>query len=141
MKKSFLFFILLHFFTCISAQFTDSLSLQSQELFLKANKQESTGWILLGGGAGLAAVGLLVGSVSIWDEIIEGDDTGTTMGEVMMITGLVSMVSSIPVFIASGNNRKKAAALVFIKIENSTYIHQYTKAEKKYPAVALSVRF
>ena len=97
MKSLFLFFLCLLYYINISAQYADSSLTQSSDLLLKAKKQYTVGWILLGGGAGIAAAGLVVGTATIWTNIIEGDDTGTTIGEVMIITGLVSMVSSIPV--------------------------------------------
>lgn len=141
MKKIFFFFLGLLFFTGMSAQVADSSRQQASDLLRKANKQNTAGWIILGGGAGLAAAGLIIGVATVWPSIIEGDNTGTDIGGAMIVTGLAGMVGSIPVFIASGKNRKKAATMVLIKMENSSYMNQYTMAEKRYPAVAFNVRF
>ncbi|MBA2500845.1 MAG: hypothetical protein H0V30_14060 [Chitinophagaceae bacterium] len=142
MKKLLVLLLGLHFFTCISAQYADSASHRQASDFLnKANKQKTTGWILLGAGAGVATIGFIVVSATIWNDLIEGESKGADAGGVLMSAGLVSMVGSIPFFIASGKNRKKAAAIVFIKMENSSKMNQYTMTEKKYPAVALRVGF
>ncbi len=142
MKKFLLFLLGLYFFTSISAQYADSLSHRQASDFLnKANKQKTTGWILLGGGAGVAAIGFIVVSATLWDDLTGGDSKGTDAGSVLMSAGLISMVGSIPFFIASGKNRRKAAVIVFIKMENSSQMNQYTMTEKKYPVVALRVGF
>ena len=141
MKKQILFLLSLLYFLNISAQTVDSSPQQVSILNNKSKKQKSTGWILLGGGAGVTLIGAAIGVANVWDEIIFEERGATDAANVMVISGLVSMAGSIPFFIASGKNRKKAAALVFIKMENSSYVSQYTITEKKYPAITLSVIF
>lgn len=141
MKKQLLFLLALLYISNISAQTVYSSPQQVSILDDKAKKQKTTGWILLGGGAGVALIGSAIGVANVWDEIIFDERGGLDAANVMLITGLVSMAGSIPFFIASGKNRKKAAALVFIKMENSSYASQYTITEKKYPAITLSIIF
>jgi hypothetical protein len=142
MKKLMLLFPGLLLFTLISAQYADSASHQEASmLYKKANKQKTTGWILLGGGAGVTLIGSAIGVANVWDEIIFEERGAVDAATVMVITGLVSMVGSIPFFIASGKNKKKGAGLVFIKIENSTHMNQFATIERKYPAVALKIGF
>ena len=141
MKKQLLFLLALLYISNISAQTVYSSPQQVSILDDKAKKQKTTGWILLGGGAGVALIGSAIGVANVWDEIIFDERGGLDAANVMLITGLVSMAGSIPFFIASGKNRKKAAALVFIKMENSSYASQYTITKKKYPAITLSIIF
>ena len=141
MKKQLLFLLALLYISNISAQTVYSSPQQVSILNNKSKKQKSTGWILLGGGAGVTLIGAAIGVANVWDEIIFEERGATDAANVMVISGLVSMAGSIPFFIASGKNRKKAAALVFIKMENSSYVSQYTITEKKYPAITLSVIF
>ena len=130
MKKQLLFLLALLYISNISAQTVYSSPQQVSILDDKAKKQKTTGWILLGGGAGVALIGSAIGVANVWDEIIFDERGGLDAANVMLITGLVSMAGSIPFFIASGKNRKKAAALVFIKMENSSYASQYTITKK-----------
>lgn len=141
MKRSFLILLCLLYFLNISAQNIESSPQQVLRLSDKAKKQKSTGWILLGGGAGVTLIGAAIGVANVWDEILLEERGAVDAASVMVITGLVSMAGSIPFFIASGKNRKKAAALVFIKMENSSYVSQYTKTDINYPAITLSVSF
>ena|SRR5690606_8377418 len=141
MKRSFLILLCLLYFLNISAQNIESSPQQVLRLSDKAKKQKSTGWILLGGGAGVTLIGAAIGVANVWDEILLEERGAVDAASVMVITGLVSMAGSIPFYIASGKNRKKAAALVFIKMENSSYISQYTKTDINYPAITLSVSF
>jgi len=142
MKKKLLFLLCFLYFSNISAQYDDSTSRQEASiLYNKANKQRSAGWILLGGGAGVAVAGLVIGASSFWPNLIEGDHTGIEVGGAMMITGLAGIAGSIPFFIASGKNKRKAEALVFIKMENSSYVSQYSITKLKYPAITLSISF
>ena len=141
MKRSFLILLCLLYFLNISAQNIESSPQQVLRLSDKAKKQKSTGWILLGGGAGVTLIGAAIGVANVWDEILLEERGAVDAASVMVITGLVSMAGCIPFFIASGKNRKKAAALVFIKMENSSYVSQYTKTDINYPAITLSVSF
>ena len=56
-----------------------------------------------------------------------------------MVTGLASMAGSIPLFIAAGKNRRKAAAAVSFKMENSTIIDQWAISARQYPAITISL--
>ncbi len=83
----------------------------SKEYYLqKSNNQKKTGWILLGGGAVLATVGGIGFSENfgIFTDNATGDGYGF-----MFLTGVISGLSSIPFFISSGNNARRAATITF----------------------------
>jgi hypothetical protein len=83
----------------------------SKEYYLqKSNNQKKTGWILLGGGAVLATVGGIGFSENFG--IFTDNTTGDGYG-FMFLTGVISGLSSIPFFISSGNNARRAATITF----------------------------
>lgn len=104
--------VLIFTFQSVQSQVTDSLTEKSnQEMYdfysLKHKKLKKTGFILLG--AGLAATGgslLLVANASL------SDDSTWTAGGILFIAGSLSTIASIPVFIVSGSNKRKAKAIL-----------------------------
>lgn len=76
----------------------------TREDYLKKSKNQKTAaWILLGGGSALIIAGLLIGNRK---ESSFGD-AGT--GAIIGITGfLAATAGSIPLFIASGRNKRKS---------------------------------
>ena len=82
-------------------------SLPKEDFALKSKHQKTAAWILLGGGAVLTTTGLAITSNKIWEDIIEGRDR--PRGEGAFYTGIVMMGASIPFFILSRKNAKKAS--------------------------------
>lgn len=83
----------------------------SKDYYLqKSSNQKKTGWILLGGGAVLATIGGIGFSENfgIFTDNATGDGYGF-----MFLTGVISGLSSIPFFISSGNNARRAATITF----------------------------
>ncbi len=119
MNKLFtLFALILMSFTSFSQQVNPSPSLTKQDYLNKSHKQKKTGWILLGSGATLFITGLVIPKGELTDQfnyytfekdIYEND--GLKAG--FMIAGTLSMLGSVPFFIASGKNKKKAASISF----------------------------
>ena len=70
----------------------------SSDYTLKSKHQKTAAWIMLSGGAALAVTGVAV-SASNWE---------SSGGDVLLIIGGAAMVSSIPLFIASGKNKKRS---------------------------------
>lgn len=91
MNKQIIFLLSLLYFLNISAQTVDSSPPQVSILNDKAKKQKSTGWILLGGGAGVILIGAAIGVANVLDEIIFEETGAIDAANVMLITGLVSM--------------------------------------------------
>ncbi len=131
MKKYFAATLLLLFVFSVFSQ--DSL--KNKDHFLqKSKKQKTAAWILLGGGATLT----IVAGVILLGQYYVGSDENT-VASVMAYTGLAAMVGSIPLFIASGRNRRKAGASVSIKMEKVTIIRPSLAFTSRYPVVAIRV--
>ncbi len=114
MKKFILFTLILLAFQSVHGQEIDSLSAQTrQELydfhFEKHKKQKKTGLILLGSGL----VATITGTLIARNSDILGDDTeGFDAGASIALLGSLATISSIPVLISSGVNKRKASAYV-----------------------------
>ncbi len=114
MKKFVLFTFILLAFQSVHGQEIDSLSAQTrQELydfhFEKHKKQKKTGLILLGSGLVATITGTLIARNS---DILGEDTEGFDAGASLALLGSLATISSIPVLISSGVNKRKASAYV-----------------------------
>ena len=131
--------------TLVLKLFSQSTPLIKTDCLQKSKKQKTTGFILLGGGAALAIIGTAIGVSSVDDElvsnIIDGESDETyTAGGIMLITGLAAMVGSVPFFIASSRNNKKAhAASAFIKLETMPVVYRQGISKLPYPAACIRI--
>ena len=109
MKTLLLFTAILLLTTHLWAQNTTVIP-NSKEFYLeKSKKQNKTGWFLFGTGIVLSTVGIIGFSNSDFlDSNSETDAYGF-----MILGGAISGLSSIPVFIGSANNARRAASLTF----------------------------
>ena len=142
MKQLLLFCLALLFFIGSIAQYTDtSANRRATDYLNKSNRQKTTGWVLLGGGAALTGIGLIIGSVTLWDEVFSGGESkGFDAASILFSAGLISMAGSIPLFIAAGKNRRKAASFISFKIEKATIVNLWHASISRYPAVAIRIR-
>lgn len=87
----------------------------SQENYLeKSKKQKTAAWILLGGGAAVAVGAAILDVSSDWS-------TSETPYLVALSAGCASMLGSIPLFIASKRNKRKAkSASTYFEIRQNT---------------------
>lgn len=70
----------------------------------QSKRQKSTGWILLGVGTAM-----MVGGAATFESSWGSNDYGTTdFGGVVLLTGIVVDAVSIPFFISSGRNKRRA---------------------------------
>lgn len=80
-------------------------------LLQKSKKQKTAAWIMLGGGTITGLVGSLVAARGLFDFLmLQPDDADKKIGlaGILIITGGAAMFGSIPFFIASGKNKRKA---------------------------------
>lgn len=122
------FFIISH----AGAQFTDTIKpvspkLHSDQLFQKARNQKTAAWVFLGAGAGLAIAGAIIETNAVEKDPLGAlENLGTVgAGGIMVIAGGASMLASVPFFIASGKNRRKA--IVSLNNESNSILHQLHK--------------
>jgi len=125
--------------TAFSQQSNPSKPLTRADYLQKSKNQKTAGWILLGSGAVLSVTGLVIYRNSIEDsnnpfEFLKGKGAGASA------IGFLAMAGSIPLFIASGKNRRKAEASVSFKMENATLIGKCAVSNNRYPAVGILVR-
>ena len=102
MGKLFICTMLLLMATGSFCQQTDSShSLTQQDYLQKSKKQKTAAWVLLGGGAAVAVGAAILDVSSDWNK-------SETPYLVAISIGCASMLGSIPLFIASKRNKRKA---------------------------------
>ena len=134
MKKIILSVILLLLIVTSFCQTTNT-KLSKDYYLQKSKSQKTAAWILLAGGAGLVTVGFITGTSS--DSFA---DNKLTTGAILVATGGAAMLGSIPFFIASGKNKRKAiAASAFFKMETAPVFSSYSVAYVSYPSICIKV--
>lgn len=119
-----------------SQKTNDSLPAVNTDYMAKSKNQKSAGWVLLGGGAVLIGTGFLIGDSK--NSTFDDAATGAILGGI----GVLSAIGSIPLFIASGKNKKKAMrASTFIKKETVPLFHKQSFTQNSYPAFSISLNF
>ena len=102
----------------------------------KSKSQKSTAWVLLGGGSALIIVGYLIGN----NKDASFGDAGT--GIIMGGLGVFSAVGSIPLFIASSRNKRKALnASAYFKFEKIPSMQEAVIMLHSYPTLSLKINF
>lgn len=113
-------------------------SAQSKAGYLqKSKRQKTAAWICLAGGTGLSVIGLSQINVA-------GSDNGTvnnTPGTVLFATGAAAAITSIPLFIAASNNKKKATTVAFNNIKVYNLNSGGIVSSNQVPAVSLQFSF
>jgi hypothetical protein len=124
-------FILLLLLTITAHAFCQQTGrLNKPDNLQKSKHQKTAAWIMLGGGFALAAGGVAV-DVSNWY---------SSGGDVMLIAGSASMLGSIPLFIASSRNKRKAmSASAFFKIERLPIMPCTAFSCHRYPAFSIRI--
>jgi len=102
MKKIAFSLLLLFFFHQAIAQVIPPS--RQQELWQKSKQQRTIGWVLLGGGAAIGAIGLIVFSNHVVEDIFTGKESIEGVGAT--IAGITLMAGSVPFFIMAGKNRR-----------------------------------
>ncbi|MEP7232531.1 MAG: hypothetical protein ABI691_19880 [Ginsengibacter sp.] len=130
MKKLSLIFLISLCSGLVKAQIADTIKpvshkLSADFLFKKSRNQNIIAWILLGAGAGLGIAGLAVGEGAVkrvWSDPVDTTLSTVSTGGALALVGGASMLASIPFFIASGKNRRKAS--VMLKDESVSFSRQ-----------------
>jgi hypothetical protein len=122
-------------------------ALTSEDYLQKSKKQKTGAIILLSGGCVLTTTGMIVGFAGFSENLgsIFGPDPNAgsskeTTGTILAVGGLVMMAGSIPLFIASSKNKKRAAnASAFFKMESAPVIQHGSFVQSSYPAVSVRI--
>jgi hypothetical protein len=136
MKKIIVFMMLLVLSAASFSQPTTNPATTAKTDYLQKSKnQKKTAWIMLGGGASFILLGDLIGN----SKSSSFGDAGT--GFVVAGIGALSMLGSIPLFIASTKNKKKAnnASTLLLKMEAIPAIQRQSFTQYSYPAISLKI--
>ena len=128
MKKIIIFSMLLIIVNAVFSQQAKSSSvLTKQDYLKKSKKQKNVAIVLLSGGGALMLAGMIIpqGDVTYQYDFIYPVTNGTPNGHKndgikssFIIFGTIAAISSIPLFISSTKNKKKAMSFSF-KIETA----------------------
>jgi hypothetical protein len=122
------------------AQNTDNTKTFSKNDYLQKSKNKKTiAWVLLGGGALIDIVGVIVYPKNLG--IL--DNTRTELSRertaaILLITGTTTMLASIP-FTISGHVNKKKAASIGINTQHSHQLKSSSRYNINYPALTLKI--
>jgi len=112
----------------------DSVPVVKTDYLAKSKNQKTAAWVLLGGGTALIGAGFLIGDSK--NSSFDDAATGAVLGGI----GVLSAIGSIPLFIASGKNKKKALNMsTNIKMEKTIIIERQSFVQNSYPAIALKI--
>ena len=140
MKSVTLIIMLIFSMTVFSQQTTPPPAVNTDYL-KKSKTQKTIGWVLAGGGTVTALVSLTsFNFLNIFRSMFgdeEGDDN-IKRGETAFYIGSLAALSSIPFFIASSKNKKKAASLSF-KTQRIPGLQQRNFVYHSYPALSLKL--
>src|SRR5688572_17590363 len=118
----------------LSTSYCQEDAVKYEDYIKKSNRQKTTALILLGAGVAMIITGLLLQSNDNDLNNLTQDITGIGIGG----AGIVCTVISVPVFLASTRNKKKAAALS-IKMEKAMQLQNNKFALMQYPAVSFTI--
>ena len=147
MKKLTILFLLLGSSAMIFGQQNETKHSPAKQAYLaKSKKQKTTAWILLGSGAGLMTTSFIIprGEL-VYDGICIGpycDDKYKNDGikTAFFLAGAVSALGSIPFFIASGKNKRKAAA-ISVKNQVVPQTNNLGLVNRNVPSLNLKINF
>jgi len=117
----------------------------------KSKNQKTAAWILLGGGFALTTTSMLMAAPKVTEDygnvfasVFTGEpvpENDYTAENILLITGTASMLASIPLFIASKKNKRKAIDMsANIKMENARMIQNQSFVQTSYPSIALKIK-
>jgi hypothetical protein len=137
MKKIMIYFLLLALpLTSFCQKINDSAPVIKTDYLAKSKNQKTAAWILLGGGVALIGTGFIVGDSknSTFDD--------AAFGALLAGIGTLSAIGSIPLFIASGKNKRRAMnASALIKMKTVPLIQKQAYIQNSYPSISVSFCF
>ena len=149
--KMIILYILLILPTAIFCQSTlMDLPTVTIDYLKKSKSQKTAAWVLLGGGFALTTTSILIATPKAAEDLTYGfggflsgepaPQNDYTAESILLVTGTAAMLGSIPLFIASGKNKKKALNMsANIKMETATIIEQQSFVQSSYPVIVLKI--
>jgi hypothetical protein len=148
MKKVVILSLLLTFTVTSFCQQTVPNQTTAQTNYLqKSKKQKKVGWVLIAGGAASIVTSIVIpqdGNTGLQIDplggIYEGHKNDGIKGA-FGLTGVVAMLGSIPFFIASGKNKRRAMNVSgFLQMEKAPVLHTTGLATQRFPALAVRLQ-
>jgi uncharacterized protein YdeI (BOF family) len=118
--------------TSFSQQTKPSAAFTKEDYLAKSKSQKTTAWALLGCGAGLVLIGDLIGN----SKGSSFSDAAT--GVVIAGAGVLCMLGSIPAFLASGKNKRRAISMSF-KNETAPQFQKDGFTNRSVPSLTLKI--
>ena len=112
-------------------------SLAKTDYLQKSKKQKTVAWVLLGGGATLVLTGIIIPKGDlVYEAFLFSSYENDGVKGTFELIGLVSMITSIPFFIASKKNNKRALSFSF-KNEPATQLVKSNLVCRSVPSLNL----
>lgn len=150
MKKNILFGILLIIvITGYTQEIKPRTFFTKQDYLRKSKQQKTVAWVLAGSGSALSIIGglkFLEEAVKVRNSVIPlpgqpiPDEAKVNGAGILILIGGAAIISSVPLFVASGKNKKRAAVVTFKNIpimvlQRSNLVNAYT------PSVNVTIPF
>lgn len=145
MKRAIIFFLLVVFsVTSFGQQTNQSIAMGQTDWLAKSKRQKKTALILLGVGGALILTGAIIPRGELTDQL----DPYTLSNDIyendgikaaLMLGGGLSMLGSIPLFIISNHNKRKAPVSASFKMEKQQVMQHAGFVYKSYPAITLKI--
>ena len=119
--------------------FSQTPSLSKEDYLKKSKTQKTVGWVMLGGGVAMTTIGYVIINQQVNDDPLNAITTGQGY-VVLMIAGAATALGSIPFFISSAKNARRAAAISFNN-QKILFPQQNTFVLKTQPTVTLKIMF
>ena len=133
MKKSMIHFLLFALpITSFCQKTNDTVPDIKTGYMIKSKNQKTAAWVLLGGGTALIGVGFLIGDNK--NSTFDDAATGAVLGGI----GFLSAIGSIPLFIASGKNKRKAMSMSF-KNEMIPQLQKGSFVNRQVPSLSFKI--
>lgn len=123
---------------------TIAQEMSKQDYLDKSRKQKTTGFILAGSGVVLLAVATILSAEDVADTAVScanlncSSESGIEFGIILAEVGGLVALGSIPFFISSGKNARKAAQISFKN--EPTYIPKYVgNIPRAIPSLSFSI--
>ena len=135
--------LLLIFSIHSSSQPTNPVQKFTKTDYLKKSKaQKTAAWILLGGGSALMLAGFIIPQGEVTQENLFWFDEhkNDNVKSACVLSGTLAMLGSIPFFIASSKNKRKAEGIaVLLKAEKLTSFQNLSFKQISYPALSVRI--
>jgi uncharacterized membrane protein len=136
MKKILTLVILLLFMVKGFGQTTPSTPFSKEDYLQKSKTQQTTGWIFLSVGITMTAVGV-IGFNNTYDD---WNDNSTDAYGALILTGPLIALGSIPFFVSSGSNARKAATLS-LNYQPILIPNQGSLVQSSQPSLSVTITF